>query len=341
MSIIRDKFKKYDVFKKCSYARLTLLLPMMVISCKAHPLDSSHEANITPMTSYPSCAASNPSPLMNRLVQFQTHGVTPYLSCPYQSEWSVYPYYYLDGDKNDFRHWMIRVFNELENKSSLANKLLFTDRYEFFTIVMGEGLGELLDSSAGYARVITDGSPIDDPDIAVKTPSDTPKKFLQDPRTLEIPGFGVLGTDWFGAEFPKLRQKAFAKPYIGSFVVNTHFVNSNQFNERGENVISADFKNLEIGLNAFAAVYLERRQMYLEDSKTCLVSISNDEDIRMFWSYYYFRRPAEAKRKLCSSGGKIPNARPEEDGEHPKAIPIQCLKRVATKKFLSREKVLD
>ncbi|MEI8027195.1 MAG: hypothetical protein WCI18_12685 [Pseudomonadota bacterium] len=341
MSKISDKFRKYDVFKKRSYARMTLLLPMMVISCKSLLLDSSHEANTTSVTARPLCAASNPSALMNRLVQFQSHGVTPYLSCPYQSEWSVYPSYYLDDDKNDFRRWIIRVFNELENKSSLANKLLFTDRYEFFTIVMGEGLGELLDSSAGYARVITDGSPIDDPDIAVKIASDTPKKFLQDPRTLEIPGFGVLGTDWFGAEFPKLRQKAFAKPYIGSFVANTHFVNSHQYNERGENVISADFKSLEIGLNAFAAVYLERRQMYLEDSKACLGSVSNDEDTRMFWSYYYFRRPAEGKNKLCSSGGKIPNVRPEEDGEHPKAIPIQCLKRIATKKFLSQEKVLD
>ncbi len=342
MNKIGDKFKKYDFFKKRFYGRMPfLLLPMIFSSCKSHPLTSSPEASLASENLKSSCAASNPSPLMDRLVQFRSHGVAPYLSCPYQSEWAAYPYYYLDGDKNEFRNWIIRIFNDLEIKSSQADKPLFTDRYEFFTIVMGEGLGELLDSSAGYVRVITDGSPMDDPDIAVKIPSNTPKKLLQDPRTMDIPGFGILGTDWFGAEFPELRKKAFAKPYIGNFVENTHFVNSNQFNEHGENVVSADFKSLDIGLNAFAAVYLERRQMYLEDSKTCLGSISNDEDTRMFWSYYYFRRPSEAKSKLCSSRGKIPNARPEEDGEHPKNIPIQCLKRVATKKFLSQEKVLD
>ena len=335
-----DTFKKYEFFKKTSYAGM-LLLPMMLTSCKSSPSDSIPEASLASVALKPSCAESNPSPLMTRLVQFRSHGVAPYLSCPYQSEWAVYPYYYIDGDKNDFRNWMIRIFKELEKKSSLANRLLFTDRYEFFTIAMGEGLGELFDSSAGHAAIVTDGSPIDDPDIVVKTPSDTPKKFLQDPRNIDVPGFGVLGTDWFGAEFPKLRKKTFAKPYIGNFVANTHFVNSNQFNEREENVISADFKNLEIGLNAFAAVYLERRQMYLVDSKNCLGSVSSDEDEIMYWSYYYFRRPAEAKSKLCSSNGKIPTPRPQEDGEHPKNIPIQCLKRVATKKFLSLEKVLD
>ena len=337
-----DCLKRTSKFKKLFYAHMVLLLlPVMLISCRSTSWNSRPQANLNSVSSRPSCAASNPSPLMNKLLRFQSHGVTPYLSCPYQSEWSVYPYYYLNGDKNEFRRWMIRVFNDLETKSTLANTMLFTDRYEFFTVAMGEGLGELFDSNAGYTSLITDGSPMDDPGTAPKTPSDTPKQFLQDPRTIEIPGFGVLGTDWFGAEFTELRQKSLAKPYIGHFLLNTHFVTSNQLNERNESVISADFKSLEIGLNTFAAVYLARRQMYVEDSKSCLGSVSADADTVMFWSYYYFRRPSEAKQKLCSGDGKIPTANSDEDGEHPKNIPIQCLKRIATKKFLSREKVLD
>ena len=366
----------------------TLLTSIALVSCK--PIQTGQLENLStatsPTTAKPpafTCTLNESDPSIKRLLEFRHKGVQPYLGCPYyMSEWAVYPSFKLQNQNDVFQQWFKTQFQTLERLSSLAGKEYFADRYELYTVVMGEGLPFLFDIFSPAAQVVTDEDLSQMQTLAQKhqnTPlvpymheltqlkvigkfemlwghekqkmhmnsnvvmldAHRPKTLQIDLRNLPINGFGVLGVDWFGAEYPKLKSAKYSKPYLSDLRPGIDFSIAKAINERGEQVQSANFRNLEIGLKAFVAVYLERRNMFIEDSKRYLGYVPDDPEVRMYWTYYYYRRPAEALQKLRQQKAALHVPVQGEDGLRPKMIPLQCLKRIATRAYLSRERVLD
>jgi hypothetical protein len=334
------------------------------------------------------CSVDASQESLKRLLSFKHRGVKPYLGCPfYRSEWSVYPRMKFNENSKEFENWMKSQFLSLERLSTVAGGDYFTDRYEFYTIVMGEGLPFLFDwlseVDSDVSKLFNDkleerrrkyvesksraelkafflGVEADLQQVVesskksainlekmraeqnVVIPDSWQSRLLKiDPRKLPVNGFGMLGTDWFGDEFKKLQIRKYSKPYVGQFELGRDFETFKIPNELGETVNTPIFKDLQTGLKAFAAVYLERKNMFVEDARRILGSVPSDPEVRMYWTYYYYRRPAEALQKLRQSHGTIYVPAADEDGLRPQKIPLQCLKRVATRRFLAMERTLD
>lgn len=354
--------RSFDVF--------ILLFVFFMLSCKKKAELGADSAMLLSMSADQvpkDCAVDTNSPLVQKLLNFSYLGVKPYVGCPFQTEWSLYPSFSVAGQSGEFQGWMKKTFSLLEQKSVVAGQDYFVDRYEFYTIALGEGLAFYFDVFANlkqgdveeYKQRMQSVLQINQNPFSELFPlynflaersfsrkssahSAEVRDFLVDPRGLPLYGFGFLGIDWFAAEFPQLRNRSYAKPYIGDFVELRDFFPLEVQNELNEKVKTAVFRNLESGLQAFAAVYLERRNMFLSDARQCQISIPQDSETRMYWTYYYFMRPDLAKKKMCSERSlRFYQASESEDGHRPQKIPLKLLKRLATRKFVSQEKVLD
>jgi hypothetical protein len=207
------------------------------------------------------------------------------------------------------------------------------NRYELFTVAIGEGLGYRFDSSASE------------------------KDFLNG----TVSGYGELGTDVFGTELKQLRslkllgpdfvESVFPKNFEGQYATffdknpGDFFLQAEERAEAGDNykpttVVSAVFKNLRSGMIGFSAVYAHRQMMFLNDAAS-LGYKNPSADESAYWTYYYFQSPGSALSSLKNRGIAVRNLGTEPDGSRPKGIPMKCLKRVATMRHAMAKNSLD
>lgn len=237
-----------------------------------------------------------------------TYGVKPYRGGPfYERDWDDYAACLPKSIKQHLK--------DLENR-------LGVNRYELFTVAVGEGLGFLFD------------------DYGMKE------------KNLDkiISGFVYLGTDVFGTELPTLRSRGLLpndflegfeekdlKRGEADFMLVDH--ERSEAADNGQTVIvkSVDFSNLKTGLTGFAALYANRRLAF--EATTGRKNHSLDE--YAYWTYYFYQNPGLAKKAIRSRGYTVRNTGNEADTDRPKSIPMKSLKRVATMRHVMSRNALD
>jgi hypothetical protein len=246
-------------------------------------------------------------PLVKQIVA--TYKVMPYLGSPYY--------------KFDWDDYAACLPKEAKLHLSALAARLNVNKYELFTVAVGEGLGFRFDNA--YDE----------------------QAFLNDP----VSGFGELGTDVFGSELSELRsaqllpsdfkeikgQQNFNVP--GDFYLKDH--ERSEAADQGATVTvkSAEFRNLKAGLTGFSALYANRQRMFLSlASRLGYKNITADQ--KMYWNYYYYQNPGMAGNALRSRGIAV-RFIGTADSPRPPGIPMKSLKRVATMRHVMGKRSLE
>ena len=242
-----------------------------------------------------------------------------------KKQYRVLPYYKLEAYKFDFDDYAACFPDELKKHFKDIEARTKINRYELFTVAVGEGLGSIFDYAPTEADFIN----------------------------ASVSGYDSLGMDNFGSELPSLRAANLLPPDfkeaknedefyvkgIGDFIVTEHVRKEAADGGKETRVRSAMFRNMKSALTGFAALYGNRRRMFEADAKGRYPKISIDE--YAYWDYYYYQNPGLAASALNSRGIKVVNLGLEPDAPHPKSIPMKSLKRVATMRDMMSKNVLD
>jgi hypothetical protein len=183
---------------------------------------------------------------------------------------------------------------------------------ELFTIAMGEGLGFVFDEGVDEKS--------------------------------KISGFGRLGTDHFSSGFNKYKKYLPADYNRGD-----EFEEEIDKNEKGQIVKSAAFKNLRVGLTAFAAVYKFHRQLAINYGNDLGYPQPTPDQLH-FWSYYFFQmpygeKPWHAMPALKKAGSwDFTKMKFDKTSSHPSYtsdFPSLCYKRVATWRYIKSKGIFS
>lgn len=168
----------------------------------------------------------------------------------------------------------------------VALKMSFKASY-FATIVLTEGLGS---SYLGHDFNFT------------KT---KPKTVRND--TI-VPGYELGGVDDFGFHFKDRYKKYLPKSFNEGFSDydlkhnNAEFKKISQTNERGENIVTANFSNMESLIWACGATLAHRRDLFIKHYKS-LGYTKPSEDELAYWTYMYYQGEGRAYKALKNNGG--------------------------------------
>lgn len=162
----------------------------------------------------------------------------------------------------------------LMEKIAIANSFMPSFLY---TIAIGEGLGHLyMDYDWNYGK---DGLII---------------------LNNKISGFGMLGVDDFGSDYPRIK-KYLPKDYNEGDEFEK--IVKDRKGEWGRNkVTSAIFKDMESALEGFAAMVQLRRDLFIRDSRALGYPTPND-DQKAFWTYVYYQGEGRANEYLKYNKG--------------------------------------
>ncbi|MEK6887867.1 MAG: peptidoglycan recognition family protein, partial [Candidatus Aenigmatarchaeota archaeon] len=114
-----------------------------------------------------------------------------------------------------------------------------------------------------------------------------------DNNDYKVSGFNALGTDWIGSELTTLKTGGFISQGL-------EVEQRTSGNERGEIVISGDFKNLDDAMEGVAGTIAYRKYLFFRDLKNLGISPSSISRQQVnYWLYLYYNPgPGFAKQQL-------------------------------------------
>lgn len=147
-----------------------------------------------------------------------------------------------------------------------------------------------------------------------------------------INGFNYLGTDDFGGDFARYQ------PFLpSSYNEGDEFDIYYATNELGQQVVSADFKNLESGLLGIGAVIAHRKNKFISDASD-LGYINPNIDQTVFWTYVYFQGEGRAKSYLTANNGFDFT---KQSPANMREIRRLALERLATWRYIKTKNILS
>ncbi len=141
----------------------------------------------------------------------------------------------------------------------------------------------------------------------------------------EISGKGFLGLDYFGSESDELKRRGFLRKDFREYESNY------LINEKGEQTTSANFQNINYGLEAFAAALSKRRADFLNDAKNLGYDLKTlGENQINYWTYLYYNCGEGCGRdRIKRNGLDLPkNPGTQGIGTNPSRDPNYNSKRV-------------
>ncbi len=105
--------------------------------------------------------------------------------------------------------------------------------------------------------------------------------FYVDPNS-EVSGFGSLGLDNFGSEAEGLKKMGYLRKDFSEYKIPDYEIK----NEQGQKVISANFPNIDVAIEAMAARLKWTRDMVLKDARKYGYKL--DKDQLDYWTYIYY-----------------------------------------------------
>lgn len=230
---------------------------------------------------------------------FNQYRVMPYLSAGfYQFEWE------------DYARCLPQEARELFSETA---QQLGINKYDLFTVAMGEGLGFYFDR--GHTANSLLNGPVD--------------------------GFVYLGVDFFLTGLAGFKSKGLLPQ---NFSEGTHFsVRQVERNEPGDNGTPITlnvpvFFGMRNALLAMGANYTDRQIMARDFAQKSGRGALNKDEIS-FWSYYFYQNPTLARNSMSSNGKRV--FATGEDSVRPKGIRNKSVKRVVTARYLESYRTLE
>lgn len=181
-----------------------------------------------------------------------------------------------------------------------------------FTIGVGEGLNSYFDAT---------------PDAVVDT-------------SMQVSGFGEVGLDQFISMVPALKAKHLLPADWAEGVQYTREAPIS--NELGQQVVSANFRDLDTGLTALAAVLGSCRQQFLHDAAQVLgpaAARALTPQQTNFFTYVYFNAgPGFGKKQLVTQGLNYFRPASPNSAENSSNARMNALIRIATLELLEQNK---
>lgn len=136
--------------------------------------------------------------------------------------------------------------------------------------------------------------------------------FTANPRNVRndiiVKGYQLGGVDDFGFHYEDRYKKYLPDSFNEGFSTNdlknngAEFIKIYQKNEKSEDIVTADFSNMESLIWACGATLAHRRDLFLKESRA-LGYLPPSEDELAYWTYMYYQGEGRAYKALLNNKG--------------------------------------
>lgn len=157
------------------------------------------------------------------------------------------------------------------------------------------------------------------------------QRYYDNPKS-EVSGFGHLGMDYFAVEADTLKKGGYLRKDFEEYTPEPPFKNS----ESNQIVYTANFKDVDVALEAFGARLKYTRDLVLRDAAKFGYKLDNDQVD--YWTYVYYNCGPACKTQKLQNGPQIP----PQPGKISAGDPVGNSKRVlATRDLIRKAGVFD